>query len=163
MDVIYKIFGEGKDLNALQMSMRALLIFILALGIIRIAGRRSFGMKMPFDNIIAILLGAILSRAVVGVSPFWPTVAASAVLALLHRLTAWIAIRNERFGKMLKGNSTLLYKDGVFFHRKMERFQVCEKDVMEEVRIQANTTDMQKIKEIYMEPSGQLSIIKTGE
>jgi len=38
MEILLKIFGEGKDLNALQMSCRGIVIFFVALVLIRISG-----------------------------------------------------------------------------------------------------------------------------
>jgi len=52
MNLLIQIFGEGKDLNALQMSSRGIVIFFIALILIRISGRRSFGVRTPLDNII---------------------------------------------------------------------------------------------------------------
>jgi uncharacterized membrane protein YcaP (DUF421 family) len=163
MDIILKLFGEGKDLNILQMCMRALVVFFLALILIRLTGRRSFGMKMPFDNVITILLGAILSRAVAGASPFWPTIAASAVLALLHRILAWLAIKSDNFGKLVKGEPRILFVEGTYKKEEMNRFQITDKDIIEEVRVTANIDDMDKIKSVYVERSGELGVIKKEE
>jgi hypothetical protein len=44
------------------------------------AGLRTFAKQSTFDNIIVILLGAVLARGVVGASPFWSTVGASVVM-----------------------------------------------------------------------------------
>ena len=50
------LWGSGKDLTALQMSVRALAIFFITLALVRLSGRRSFGRKTAFDNIIVIIL-----------------------------------------------------------------------------------------------------------
>lgn len=85
-DFIDVLFGNGDQLSALQMALRAAVASVLTLAMIRVAGRRSLGQQRPFDACISVLLGLVLSRAVVGASPFWPTMAAGAALVLLHRL-----------------------------------------------------------------------------
>src|ERR1700759_5225919 len=92
-DAIQWIFGEGSHLEIHQMAARAVVVFFFTLLMIRAAGRRSFGQSSPFDACATVLLGAVLSRAVVGASPFWPTMAAGAALALLHRFLARACIR----------------------------------------------------------------------
>jgi len=61
-----QLFGAGRELDALQMSARAFVLFFLMLVLVRVAGRRAFGRKSSFDTIIVITLGALLSRVVVG-------------------------------------------------------------------------------------------------
>jgi len=163
MDIIYKIFGEGENINALQMSTRAIVIFIVSIVLIRISGRRSFGMKMPFDNVVIILLGAILARAVTGASPFWPTVAASTILVLLHRLCGRILIRNKRLGKLLTGETKLLYKDGKMMHNNMKDCQMDKEDLMQEARLQTNLNTLDDVEEMYCERNGKVSIVKKNK
>jgi hypothetical protein len=66
METLIALFGEGKDLDSLQMAARPTAVFFGALVLIRISGRRSFGQRSPFDYVVAILLGATLSRVIVG-------------------------------------------------------------------------------------------------
>jgi len=66
IELIHLVFGEGSDLEIWQMSMRGAVVFVVALVLIRASGRRSFGQHSPFDACITVLLGAVLSRAVVG-------------------------------------------------------------------------------------------------
>ncbi len=108
MEILRDLFGEGKDLNVVQMSMRAIVIFIIALVLIRIAGLKTFGKNAAFDNIIVITLGAVLSRAIAGVSPFVPVVCASLALVLVHRFVSWLCIRSHAFGLLVKGKANTL-------------------------------------------------------
>src|SRR6476660_5196603 len=118
-DILFTLFGEGKDLNALQMGCRAFVMFFITLALIRITGMRAFGQKSAFDMIIVIMLGAILSRAVTGASEFLSTVLAGSVLAIVHRLLALISIFNETIGSLIKGSKVLLFKDNKMLKKNM--------------------------------------------
>ncbi|HLG02775.1 MAG TPA: hypothetical protein VI731_04210, partial [Bacteroidia bacterium] len=87
METFYKWIGEGQEhLLPQQMGLRAIIVFLIAIVLIRISGRRSFGMRSAFDNVIAILLGAILSRSVVDGVPFFSPIIAGAAIVILHRV-----------------------------------------------------------------------------
>src|ERR1700741_3224100 len=109
---INEIFGSGDDLSPLQMAARAFVMFFIALLLIRLAGMRIFGIKTAFDNIIVIMLGAILSRGVTGSSPFFSTVSAAAAMILVHKILAWLAIKHIWVGKIVKGYRRSLYHSG---------------------------------------------------
>ena len=66
LDSLYRFFGHGENLNVFQVCMRSLVVFLFALILIRLRGLRMFSMKTPFDSIVAIMMGAILSRAILG-------------------------------------------------------------------------------------------------
>jgi uncharacterized membrane protein YcaP (DUF421 family) len=160
MELLIKILGEGKDLNALQMSSRGIVMFFIALILIRISGRRSFGVRTPLDNIITISLGAIMSRAVVGASQFVPVVVCCFVIVLLHRLFGWLIARSKRFGRFIEGDKIVLFENGRFLEDNMKKALVCQEDVMQGVRKSALMEDMSKINKVYMERNGEISSIK---
>jgi uncharacterized membrane protein YcaP (DUF421 family) len=159
MHVINIIFGEGRDLNSLQMGCRALVMFFVMVALIRIAGMRTFGKKSAFDHAIVIMLGAILSRAVVGVSPMVPTLAATLVLAFTHRFVAWLSVYNKTVGSIFKGKKILLYKSGRFNRENMKHSFISEEDLMEGVRLEINSGSLESVEEIFMERTGELSIV----
>ncbi|MDN3583462.1 DUF421 domain-containing protein [Mucilaginibacter flavus] len=160
MELLNKLFGEGKDLNALQMSDRAAVIFVIALILIRISGRRSFGVRTPLDNIITISLGAVMSRAIVGASDFVPVVVCCFVIVLLHRLFGWLIAHSKAFGRFIEGDKMVLFEKGRFNQEHMKDALVCEEDIMQGVRKSAMTEDMNKIEKVYMERNGEISSIK---
>lgn len=160
MEAIIQIFGEGENQTAFQMSLRAAVIFIITLILLRIAGRRSFGMKSPFDNIIVILLGAILSRAVVGASEFFSTVASATVIAVLHRAAAWLGALNLRFGTLIKGEKIVLFSNGHLNHDNMRRALISESDLYASLRADMHVENFDEIDSAYMEINGQISFVK---
>lgn len=160
MELILKIFGEGEHLDTLQMSSRGIVMFLIALILIRISGRRSFGVRSPLDNIIVISLGAIMSRAVVGASPYIPVMVCCFVIVLLHRLTGWLIASSKAFGRFIEGEKILLFEDGVFKKENMKKALVCQEDLMQGVRKSAMTEDMEEIAKVFMERNGEISPIK---
>lgn len=160
MELLITIFGEGKDLNALQMSSRGIVVFFVALILIRISGRRSFGVRSPLDNIITISLGAIMSRAVVGASDFVPVIVCCFVIVLMHRAVGWLIAARKRFGGIIEGHKILLFDDSQFLDDNMKRALVCKEDIMQGVRKSALTEDMGKIEKVYMERNGDISAIR---
>lgn len=160
MELLKEIFGEGKDLNVLQMSCRGIVVFAIALLLIRVSGRRSFGVRTALDNIISISLGAILSRAVVGASDFLPIIVTCFVIVLLHRLFGWMTANNKRFGRVMEGNKILLYQDGKFIPKNLKKALIGEEDIMQGIRKSALTEDLHKIDKVYIERNGEISAIK---
>src|SRR6185312_7956409 len=160
MDLLIQIFGQGKDLTALQMSCRGIVVFIIALLLIRISGRRSFGIRSPLDNIIIILLGAILSRAVVGASAFVPVIVACLVIVVFHRFVGWLIANSRFFARLIESDKIILFEKGKYLHHNLKRVQLTEEDVMQGVRKSALTEDLNKIGHIYIERNGEISAIK---
>jgi uncharacterized membrane protein YcaP (DUF421 family) len=159
MTQLQSLFGDGTELSASQMICRAIVIFIVALMLIRIAGRRSFGMHSAFDNVITLLLGAVLSRAVVGASPFVPTIAAAGVIVLLHRAFAWFAVRSHAFGVLIKGDPIPVFAEGAVISKNLYRSLMSRRDLAEEVRVRLNRDSFAGIDRVYVERNGALGIV----
>ncbi|WP_153800678.1 DUF421 domain-containing protein [Foetidibacter luteolus] len=162
MKYLIEIFGQGSNLETLQMVLRGIVIFLLTLLFLRISGRRSFGLRTPMDNIISITLGAVLSRAIVGASPFLPVVATGLVIAVLHRVFGWLVLHSNRFGGFAEGNKILLYEDGNFIDANMRRALVGKEDIMRGIRAAAMTENLEKIDRVYMERNGEITVLKKG-
>lgn len=162
-DLIDTFFGHGKDLNSLQMACRSVVIFFITLMLIRVAGLRTFGRHSAFDNVVIIMLGAILSRPVVGASAFVPCCIASLVFVLIHRLLASASFYSDFIGRLIKGDAKVLYTKGAPHLENMKSTHVSKKDLHEGLRLGAQTNDLRKIKEIIIERNGEISVVKDGE
>lgn len=160
---MYELFGSGKDLNALQMSCRAVVAFLVALPLLRVSGRRSFGMHAPFDNIISILLGAVLSRAVVGASPFVPVIVACVVIVVLHRGLGWLNMHSKSFSELVQGKKITLFEEQQFLEKNMNKALVSKHDLEQAVRHTASTENLAKVRKMIMEANGEISIIKAED
>lgn len=91
-DTFNFLFGiHDETLTWWQMSFRAVGVFFAALLIIRIGNHRIFGKNTAFDIVLGVIYGSVLSRAITGNAPFWPTIAAAFTLVMLHKGLASLA------------------------------------------------------------------------
>ncbi len=160
MNYLQFFWGEGEHINALQMSARSLVMFLIALTLIRIGGLRIFGKKSDFDNVVVIMLGAVLARGVVGASSFFATVAAGLVMIIIHRLMAWATFKNKRLADLLKGKEVILFKDGKIQWQNMQAAAISEKDLMESLRLETSAVTLNDIETILLETNGRISFVK---
>lgn len=163
MKWLEQIWGTGDMLSVLQMAIRAIVVFLIAWVLIRISGRRSFGFGAPLDNIITILLGALLSRGLVGASPFLPIVGAWLLIVLLNRFIAFATVRSERFNRLVNGKKIVLYREGHFMQGNMGRAMVSEEDIRQGVRKIALLDNLDQVDTVYLERDGQISVIKKSQ
>lgn len=160
-DIFLAIFGEGPELDPWQMVARAVAIFVITLVLIRISGRRSFGQRSPFDACTTVLLGAILSRAVVGASPFLAAVAASAALVAMHRLVALANLRWPAFERLVNGTERELIRDGVRNPHEMRAALISENDLKEAIRKSFGEDSLAKVRRAVLERDGAITIVKS--
>lgn len=156
------MFGPDDDdaLTVHNMCLRAIVVSAYCLALLRISGRRSMALGTPIDNVYAILLGAVLSRAITGASPFFPTVSAAACITLLHRVISQLSMRSKSIGRVVKGQAKIVYRNGVFHEKNMRYCRMSRRDLMAGVRLSSGLDSLEKIKTIYVERNGRISVIR---
>jgi uncharacterized membrane protein YcaP (DUF421 family) len=160
-DAFLVLFGEGRNLDPLQMGLRSIAVFLIALTLIRLSGRRSFGQRSPFDSVVVvILLGATLSRAIVGASPFIATTVASVVIVLAHRLLAWACMRSPALERLVGGVEREVFSDGKFNARELDAALITVTDVHESVRQKTGSRSMDNVAAAILERNGEVSVIR---
>lgn len=153
------IWGNGEHLNALQMGVRAFLMFFIALLLIRLGGMRIFGKKSSFDTIIVIMLGAVLARGIVGASDYWATVAASTVMVAINRLLAWLSEKHIIINNIIKGKPLIIYESGQINWKHMKMSSLTRSDLMESLRLETKKESLEYVDRAYMETNGRISFI----
>jgi uncharacterized membrane protein YcaP (DUF421 family) len=156
-------WGLNENISPLEIAARSAAMFLIALLLIRMAGMRPFGKGESFDKIITFLIGAILSRGVVGATPFFSTIASMIVIILIHKILSKLSIYSKWFGEKVKGRSVLLYQNGDYLRENMKRANITDHDILEDLRCECQLDSLDKIREVYMERTGKLSFVKREE
>src|ERR1017187_457634 len=125
---------ESKDIDVLQMALRAVIIYAVTICIVRLGKQRFMGGATVFDVILGIIIGSVASRAITGNSPLLPAVGAIAVLVGLHWVFSAIAVRSRSFGSLIKGTSDVIIRDGQIDHDRLRE---------EHMRSEEHTSELQ--------------------
>ena len=161
LEQLQSFFGFDRsleDVNSFQMALRALLIYVLALSLVRIGSKRFLSQATAFDIIVAIMLGSILSRAINGSAPLLPTLLASGALVALHWVFAVLAYNTSFFGPLVKGEPRLLIKDGTVQEDQMRAAKLSEHDLEQALRAHS-LQDPSRVRRAYLERDGSISIV----
>lgn len=135
-------------------------MFIITVVIVRLTGMRSFRKNNPFDLVIAFLIGGILSRGVVGATPFFSAVAGAVALVILQKLIFRLSFYSYWFETSAKGNKYLIYQNGKFIRENMRRADVTKMEIYEDLRVQFQTENLSEFDEVYVEKTGEISFVK---
>ena len=160
-----QLLGLDTALSALtwgQMVARTVTVFLFGILLIRLADRRFLGRSAGFDVLLAIMLGSVLSRAINAQAPFFKTLAASALLVLLHRGVAALSCRWSAFSKMGKGQAVVLVRDGQPISEAIRAADISRDDLEENLRLNANVANVSEVAEARLERNGQVSVLKRG-
>src|SRR5256886_8196876 len=150
---------DPKDLTFVQISLRGIIVFLVTLATVRIGHKRSLSRKTPFDAVLLVILGAVLSRAINGSAAFFATRGGGVVLVVIHRLFAYLAFYSHGFGILVKGKPDVIVRDGKCDLATMRRNHVSMHDLDEDMRLSVHINDLSKIRVARVERSGDISFI----
>jgi uncharacterized membrane protein YcaP (DUF421 family) len=147
------------DLNAAQVCLRALVVYILLIGYVRFGKKRFLGEATAFDAILVIVIGSLASRAVSGTAPFIPTMAATFAFVVIHWVISYVARDSQRLSALVKGHDTVLVKNAQVDRHALRQAHMSDDDLDEDLR-QHGVDDIATVKEARLERSGRVSVIR---
>lgn len=151
--------AKAEQLTIVQGVVRALLIYIVLIAVVRFGKKRFLGRATAFDVILVIIIGSTASRAIVGSAP--PFVALAAVVALVafHWVISLISRDSRFFSNLIKGNPTLIIKDGKVQRKNLRAAHMSDDDLDEDLR-REGVADAAQVAEARLERDGKLSVLR---
>ena len=153
------ILGQHDNLSVAQMALRSALVFCIGYILLRIGGWKIFGKKSALDYVIIIVMGSILAKIIIGDTAFFPGTMACLVMVLLSRCISGLCARYKGFSHLIEGRPLILYGEGRVFWENMIAASVSYKHLMQSLRLEMNTEDLQDIEVAQLESSGRISFI----
>jgi uncharacterized membrane protein YcaP (DUF421 family) len=160
LESLLGLAAEPKNLSFIQISLGGVIVMVAALVMIRLGTKRSLAEKTAFDAVLLIVLASVLARAINGNSAFFPTLGGGFVLAFMHRFFGSIGCRWHAFGALIKGQADVIVENGNVNWKVLRQNHISKHDLEEDLRLNARTEDISKVRIARVERSGDISFIK---
>lgn len=142
-----------------ELPVRATVVYLVLLLLMRISGHRTVGQFTPFDLLVVMLLSEAVSGGLAGeeTSVFGGLLSAATLLAL-NVLVAFITARSLRAQRWVEGRPVLIGRDGDIFADVLKRHQMPMCDV--ERALREADCDRKDMKYAFLEADGRISILQ---
>lgn len=143
-----------------EFSLRAVIVYVALLVMVRLAGKRTLGQLTPFDLILIILLGNAVQNSLLGgdVSLLGGLVIAVTLIALNY-IVGWITARSPFAHTLIEGEAVRVAENGRIDYRKLRSEAVSLADFKEAMR-RAEVNEVADIKGAWIETDGTITIQK---
>ena len=159
MDLTNMLGDASSDLTVLQVSLRAVVVFVFATALFRCLPRKSLADTTVIDLILTLLIGSSLSRALTGNAPIGPVLAACVVLGLLWILLGLLSVRSERFSNLVKGRPLEVIRDGTLDEAVLKHAHMGRRDLEQKLRMQGYAR-IEDVPCAYIERNGAISVLE---
>jgi uncharacterized membrane protein YcaP (DUF421 family) len=153
------------DLFALAMPwwefvLRAVVVYVVLLTLVRVSGKRAVGQYTPFDLILVVLLGNAVQNSLLGKDVSLPGgLLLAATLIGLNWLVGLLSSRSRRLDRLFAGVPVLLARDGEVYGQVLRRENISQADFEEAMR-EADCGRVDEIHLALLETDGRISIVR---
>jgi len=142
-----------------QFVLRALVVYLGVMVLVRISGKRAVGQFTPFDLVLLILIGnAVQNGMNGGDNSLTGALILAVCLIALNYAVAWLTARHPRVRRFVEGDPVELARDGQIFRDVLRRELVSKSDFREAMR-EVGCDEVEHIKLAMLETNGRISIL----
>jgi uncharacterized membrane protein YcaP (DUF421 family) len=139
--------------------VRAGVVYIALLVMVRISGKRTVGQFTPFDLVVVMLLSEAVSGSINGQDESLPGgLIAAATLMTLDVLIAIGSARSRRIDRAMQGDPVLVGRDGVVYEDVLKRQRVPRSDLDKALR--DADCEIEEMRMAILESDGNINIMK---
>lgn len=141
--------------------LRACVIYLLVMVLVRISGKRAVGQFTPFDLVLLILIGNAVQNGINGGdnSLTGAAIMATTLIALNYGV-AFVTSRSRKVEKIVEGAPVVLARNGKLFDGVLRRELVSSEDFRESLRMNG-VEDVSEVELALLETNGSISVVKT--
>ncbi|HHY39205.1 MAG TPA: DUF421 domain-containing protein [Clostridia bacterium] len=150
----------GADI--LQVAFRTLILYFLALVVVRVMGKRSVANLAPFDLVVIIMIGSAAAIPMEESVSLLNGVIPVALLGVAQYLVSLLNVYSRGAERVTQGTPVLLVQNGKVLWENLKKERVTLEDLRIMLR-EAGIDNITDVQEARLEPNGKVSVIKTKE
>ena len=140
--------------------LRAVLLYVFILFILRMTGKRQIADLQPFDLIITMAIADLASTAIADTDiPLLYSVVPILALYLVQQAVAFLSLRSRRFRTFVCGSPLLLVREGILQEGIMRQANYTVSDLSDHLRAQ-QVFDLKSVQYAILETNGSLSVLE---
>lgn len=135
------------------------LVYLAAVALLRVSGKRSLAKLNAFDLIVTVALGSVLAGTVTSSSTALLTgVTGFGLLLLLQIVVSWLTSRGRVDTTLVRSEPTLVMRRGEFLPDALAEVRLTEDEVRQAVRSQG-VGGLDQVAAVCLESDGSVSVI----
>lgn len=161
-DFFYWAIGSEQDyakLTTLQMILRTVIVYGVALALIRIGKRRFLGGYTAFDILMGFVVGSIMSRTITGREDFFSAILVIATLMAIHYVISYITYYSSNASEVLKNSDRQLIKNGELDRHAMQDSKLGDNDLLQAMRQKGSVQKIEEVEAAFLERDGSITVI----
>ncbi len=137
---------------------RTVLLFLVALFLVRALGKRALGQMSPYEFVVLIAMGSALGDPMFYPNvPLLPPMTAMATIVLLQRLVSWVSERSEHLERFVEGRPREFVRDGEAVPEHLKKESIAFDELAMMLR-QQGIENLAEVRLAIFESSGKLSV-----
>jgi uncharacterized membrane protein YcaP (DUF421 family) len=139
------------------------LAYVGLIVLLRATGKRTLSKMNAFDLVVTVALGSTLATVLLDSSvPLVEGLTALSLLVALQYVITWGSVRSPVVLDLVKGEPTLLVRDGAYLPDAMRRTRVTRDEVDAALR-QQGVDNISNVRLVVLETDGSLSVVRVDQ
>lgn len=139
--------------------LRALVIYVFVMVLVRVSGKRTVGQFTPFDLVLVILIGNAVQNGINGGdNSLTGAFFMAGTLIALNWIVAYVTSRSRALEKMVEGVPVVLARNGRVYEKVLREQHVSPADFHKAMR-QHDVLEASEVALALLETNGSISIV----
>lgn len=157
------LFGQAPPSFVGEVAIRAVIIFVVMVVIVRWLGRRMKGQLSITELAVVLTLGAIIAGPMqIPTAGLLPSIVVLLAVLGVHRLSNWLAFKYRPVELAQQGDLALLVRDGCLEMQTIAHHAISQEQLFGQLRNES-VAQLGELRRVYLEANGRLSLYKLPE